>query len=255
MEEHVTEKHLSKDDGKNDGEEFLLADFEFMANFTQESLRLADKRVDVLLALSTAVYGGIIVLSAASSTKLIAVLCLAFFSSLGLAVAGWYTFNDLLMNNLLMCEYARALNRIRKYFADKYPNIKSYVMMPTSHEHPPYNWRSSGEAIIELINSLSIGVICGVLGVLVQCFRTKQFEIGLDSLYVAVPCFVVFGLLFLLVQRLYASHRFKVAEASASSVRANDADLFASHQQLAFVSGQKRASKVLQQEITAAKNV
>jgi hypothetical protein len=250
MEESVPEKQVSKDDG----EAFLLADFQFMAAYTQESLRLADKRVDVLLALSTAVFGGIIALSAASSTNLFALLVLALFSSIGICIAGFHTFKALLESNILMCEYARALNRIRAYFCQAHPDIREFVMMPTSHTHPPYDWRSSGEAVIELINSLSFGIFFAIIGIFCWCAAMKTTVIDVKSMTVAVPVFTMFVAFAWFSQRYYASEVFKHAETSASKIRKND-KLFASHQELSLASAQKQGWKALGGGTNNAENI
>jgi hypothetical protein len=241
----VTQTRNESDSNRHessDGEDFLLADFQFMASYTQESLRIADKRVDVLLALSTAVFGGLIALSAATSTDRIALLYLALFTSFGLTIVGGFTFRDLLVNNMLMCEYARELNLIRKYFAERYSHIQPFVMMPTDPHHPKYNWRSSGEAIIETINSLSGGIFFATCSVLFQHFIFDRSPTEPTSMLVAAIVFAALAAGAFFLQYRKARKMFGDADASASEERANG-EFYASHQRLSFTSGKKKLPK------------
>jgi hypothetical protein len=232
------------------GEAFLIADFEFMGDYTQETLRLGDKRVDVLLALSTAVYGGIVALCAGNSANVTAALWLALISSLGLSITGWFTFTHLLECNILVCEYARALNRIRAYFSDTYPRLKKYLLMPTSHEHPKYNWRGSGEVVIEVINSLSIGLFASIGSVFLRKARWIDVPIDLNAMKIGIPVFVIVAIAAGCLHVQYALKLFQSAESDAARIRANDKGLFASHERLSIVAAHRHALKAVRTQET-----
>ncbi len=231
-------------DAEEPGQTFLLADFGFMANYTQESIRLADKRVDVLLTLSIAVYGGIVALSSQTVNRL-APLGLALVSSMGLGVIGWFTFKSLLEQNILLCEYARALNRIRAFFATRYPFIKQYILMPTSFRHPRYDWRSSGEVIVEVVNCLSAGVFAASSVAFLCLLGFTTYDLDSRSLYWAVPAFLLSSVLAWSLQIQYARKLFDFAEKDASDLRSSDDVLFASHEKLSLHSAHQRAARAL----------
>ena len=201
------------------GIQFLLAEFNSIRSFKEQSVSIGDKRVDVFLTLSSALIAGLGLFSQsgiAPQTFLIIALC----GSLGLLVIGLVTLYQVIDRDILIVDYIHAINRIRGYFAEHAPHIQSYLLMPTSVVFPKYNWQSSNRRIPMVINGFSAGALCALSSLLVRNTTTPDF-ISIASLIIAF--LVMYGF-----QEIYARRIFKQAEIKAHESRT--VSLFESHE-------------------------
>lgn len=59
----------------------------------------------------------------------------------GLFVFGLITFARMVERSVNIISYTRGMNRIRRYFADKHPNIQSYLWLPITDDTPPFSYK------------------------------------------------------------------------------------------------------------------
>jgi hypothetical protein len=104
--------------------------------------------------------------------------------------------------------------------------------MPTSERHPPFNWRSSGEVVIEVINCLSFAVFVAtsvaLLGVIVHRGELPDQS----SLRWAIPVCLIASAMAWFVQVGYALDLFDSTENGATKIRSDDGKLLASHEKV-----------------------
>jgi hypothetical protein len=202
------------------GVQFLLADFNSIRTFKEQSVSIGDKRVDIFITLSSALTGGLGLLSQTGidlRTFLFIALCGAF----GLLVIGLVTFYQVVDRDILIVDYIHAINRIRGFFAENAPHIQPYLLMPTSHIYPKYNWQSSNRRIPMVINGLSAGALCALLTLLIRNLTIPDF---VSVLSLAIAFLITFSL-----QEIYSHRIFKRAESKAHQSRTEN--LFESHEQ------------------------
>ena len=201
------------------GSQFLLAEFNSIRSFKEQSVSIGDKRVDVFLTLSSALIAGLGLFSQSGIDPYI-FLIIALCGSFGLFVIGLVTYHQVIDRDILIIDYIRAINRIRGYFAEHAPHIQPYLLMPTSLTFPKYNWQSSNRRIPMVINGFSFGALCALSSLLVRNTTTSDF-ISIASLIIAF--LLMYGF-----QEIYARKIFNKAEVKARESRT--VSLFESHE-------------------------
>lgn len=200
------------------GVQYLLADLETLREFFKEHVEIGEKRIDVYLAICSATIGGLVVLSQ-SDIEGRAFVYIALAVAFGLLVLGLVTYRQVIDRDILVIEYIRAINRIRRYFAEQAPQIKPYLLMPVSHEYPRYDWHSSNRRVPVVVNSLCVSLIV-VLAILLMGDTTMP---DLRSWILALIGFVVTYFSHL----AFANRIFTRVEKAAREVR--EQRLFATH--------------------------
>lgn len=146
-------------------------------------------------------------------------LLVTLLGSLSLLAVGIVVLRQVIDRDILIVDYIRAINRIRKYFAEEAPQLQPFLLMPTAHEYPPYRWPSSNRQIPMVINSLSAGMSAVVIDLLVQ----PGAPLTLAPVLIGGALFLVVYIL----QIAYANRLFDRAERKARESRS--ASLFESH--------------------------
>ena len=194
------------------GVQFLLADFNNAREFNHAAQSGSDKRNDVLLALGSALAVGLGLLrqTPIDSTSF---LLIVLSSTLGLLAIGLVTFRQVICKDIGAFDYIRCMNRIRAYFAEQAPQIKSFLFLPTSHEYPLFQtlWAAGHVQITAVINSLLAGT-CVAAGTLLGR-HPPSIDLVSVSLGVA-SALIAYGL-----QMIYAKRTYNEAEKIASSKR------------------------------------
>lgn len=225
----VMQKMRNSKDKNEIGEKFLIEEFNSLRSFKEQSVLIADKRADSLLTLASAFVAGLGLLS---QTKIDTenLLTIAAIGTLALLLIGTITFKQVIDRDILIVDYIRAINRIRAYFAEHAPQIQSFLLMPTSHEFPTYQWQSSNRRVPMVINGISIGVFVIVSDMLME---------GRDAPTLILSAIgIISALLFYNVQSLYARRLFQFAEQKARERRT--VSLFDSHQSFRATTRQYR---------------
>jgi len=200
------------------GVQFLLAEFNSIRSFKEQSVSIGDKRIDVFLTLSSALIAGLGLFSQSSIAPQ-TFLIIAFCGSFGLLVIGLVTLYQVIDRDILIVDYVHSINRIRGYFAEHAPHIQPYLLMPTSVTFPKYNWKSSNRRIPMVINGFSLGALCAFSSLLIRNTTTPDF--------ISIASFIIAFLLMYGLQEMYASRIFKQAEIKAHESRT--VSLFESH--------------------------
>jgi hypothetical protein len=200
------------------GVQFLLADFNSIRAFKEQSISIGDKRIDVFLTITSASVVGLGLLSQ-TGIDYQSFLFVALFGSLSLLAMGIVVFVQVVDRDILIVDYIRAINRIRSYFADNAPHIRPFLLMPTSHEFPRYSWQSSNRRIPMVVNSLSTGAFAAFLYLLIQHSALPDFY--------SVLLAGIFFILTYTLHEIYASRLFNKAEIKAGESRT--VSLFDSH--------------------------
>jgi len=157
------------------GVQFLLAEFNSIRSFKEQSVSIGDKRVDIFLTLSSALIAGLGFFSQSGIAPQ-TFLVIAFCGSFGLLVLGLVTLYQVIDRDILIIEYIHAINGIRGYFAEHAPHIQPYLLMPTSDRFPEYNWQSSNRRIPMVINGFSFGALCMFSSLFIRNTTTPDFN-------------------------------------------------------------------------------
>jgi len=188
------------------GKQFMLAELENVRAFKEQGVTIGDKRVDVFLTMASALVAGLGLLSQTGINGR-SFLFVALGGSLSLLVIGITVFRQVLERDILLVDYIRYMNRIRFYFAERAPHLKPFLLMPTSHNFPKYDWQSSNRRIPMVINAISLGVAAAIVSMLLKKHEYPEFfEVGIAT--------ILFVLGYLL-QEYYARRFFLRAEAKA----------------------------------------
>ncbi|MBP6178506.1 MAG: hypothetical protein KA473_10960 [Anaerolineales bacterium] len=201
------------------GVKFLLEEFNAVRSFKEQSVAIADKRVDSLLTFASALAAGLGLFSRLNvSTENF--LTIAEAGVLSLLLIGVITFKQVVDRSILIVDYIRSINRIRAYFAERVPQIQPYILMPISHEFPSYQWQSSNHRIPMVINGIAVGVIV-IIG-------NMLFVNSVSPNLILLAIGIIVALLIYNLQSLYARRSFQIAERKSREMRA--ISLFKSHQ-------------------------
>lgn len=201
------------------GTKFLLEEFNAVRSFKEQSVAIADRRVDSLLTFASALVAGLGFFSQFDvSTE--SFLLIVEIGVLGLLLIGIITFKQVVDRSVLIVDYIRSINRIRAYFAERAPQIQPYLLMPVSHDFPSYQWQSSNHRVPMVINGIAVGT-AAIVG---KMLFSESASPGLILLDIGI----VATLLTYNLQSLYARRIFRVAEQKAREKRT--VSLFASHQ-------------------------
>lgn len=204
--------------------QFLLADFTNLREFSHNAQAGNDRRTDLLLTFTAGLAAGLALLHQAPIERRdFLFICLVSAISLALVALAW--FQLILRKDMGALDYIRAMNLIRKYFAEQAPHIQPYLMMPTSHRFPKYSSLAAGghSRIIALIISLLVGASAAVSIVLLRQ------KLTLDSLSLTLGC-LFFAATFLTLER-YATWYYHRADKKAEALR-DEHPLYGSHEQV-----------------------
>ncbi len=128
-------------DAEEPASDFMLAEYATLRRLHLGLGSLGENRVNFFLAsISGSVVGlGLInQLSALAET----VYFINGAVIVGLFFFGLITFARMIERTVKMTEYTRGMNRIRRYFVDKYPNIKQYLSLSLYDDTPAFEYRT-----------------------------------------------------------------------------------------------------------------
>ncbi|HEX9038017.1 MAG TPA: hypothetical protein VF808_13615 [Ktedonobacterales bacterium] len=167
----------------NVGDEFMLAEFENMRYFHEEDTSISERRVDVLLAVTSGMAAGLALL-AQTGIDAQFLLTLAIVGCVGLLLIGVPTFFDTLRRDVNAVDYIHALNAVREYFAMRAPAIVPYLLEPTYRHFPRYGSLSSSRRASAVLNSLAAAALDVALRML--AFHQRRPDIGAAIVGIAV---------------------------------------------------------------------
>jgi hypothetical protein len=155
--------------------EFMLEEFRQSLNSFWKTEELGEKRVEFFITLTSAVFGGLLLLDRIASGASLAALAVLF-------LIGQLLLLRILRRNVLSHEYLRAAGRVRMYFAERSPGLSEY-MFSTPGDSRPVRGPKPGPAaarakrawvtaltpktgglaeLVSLVNSLLVGAFAGL---------------------------------------------------------------------------------------------
>jgi hypothetical protein len=193
---------------------FLLADFEALLKLKEESVKVSDRRIDVLLAIISAVGAGLAILSQTHIAPR-DFLYVAAFGLLGLATLSITTYRQTINRDILTADYIRALNAIRSFFAERSPLIQPYLLMPVSSDVPRYGRHSQARQTTVVINSLLVGVGAAVIYLLIAGMTSVDLiALGIASGSAAFTFATLTGFAYLLYSLAERKARTRAAQST-----------------------------------------
>jgi hypothetical protein len=185
------DEHKISSEEMETGKQFMLAELDNIRAFKEQSVTIGDKRVDVFLTLASALVAGLGLLSQ-TGINARSFLFVALGGALSLLAMGINVFRQVLERDILLVDYIRYMNRIRCYFAERAPHLKPFLLMPTSHNFPKYDWQSSNRRTPMVINAVASGIAVALISMLVKNTPNKRLQptrfARLRSLRAAEPC-------------------------------------------------------------------
>ena len=143
---------------------FLLAEYETIRSFKEQSEISTDRRLDILLSL-VAILGaalGFFSQQIARSDFLIVALLVI----VSLIIVSLSTLRQVLSRDVITADYTRALNRIRHFFAvenELTAGIRPYILMNTDFNSPAYGKHSKSRETVVIINGLLFAALAEVI--------------------------------------------------------------------------------------------
>ncbi len=208
------------------GAEFLLTDFQQLGAFMERAEAFISRSADILVALVSGLAAAIAFLPQSIYAKQIPIIMM--FAIIAVLTMGLLAFRQAVRRDIQVTNYARAMNRIRAYFAEHAPPIQQYVMMPVVHTYPVYGRRARGREVILGLNSLLVGSF--VIAVNAQ-FGTPKIP-SLDSVQILVGEFVVSFVIVFLAHYIYAKFSFMRAEHRSSNASNRPQGLYGIYSEL-----------------------
>lgn len=122
-----------------DAEDFLVAEYETLKEFRKSQVDQAQNRFNLFLVLVSSAVGIIALVTDAQDTRATSAFFISVaLTSLALLYLGIVTFRRIIQNHIHTTTYTRGLNRIRRYFVERYPEIEQYLTFPTREDYPRF---------------------------------------------------------------------------------------------------------------------
>lgn len=146
--------------------EFMLAEYELLRNLRQDLIAHAETRVNFFLATVTGAIVALGLLNDAISKEL--AYLVGSFIYVGLLSFGWLIYTHMVQRNNGAALYARAVNLVRRYFAQNDPILKAYLSLPLSDAVPAIRTSGTGGTfglpqLIAIINSFLLGSASSII--------------------------------------------------------------------------------------------
>ncbi len=162
--------------------DFLIAEY---SEIFQEYRRLRDegiKRLDFFVTLTTAVLGGLVVLSEISTSIQPTLPWIAVLSIFLLLILGWDIYRYLVTRETSSDFNMRAMGRIHRFFIGNDPLIADYFMWKTDDEPSIYVRKKSLSSLITTMSFFLSALLAFGIGVLLSFFSSRWelvFGVGL----------------------------------------------------------------------------
>ncbi len=119
--------------------DFMLEEYATLREMRLSLDSLGESRVNFFLAtISGAIVGLALINQLASYVEIIFFINGAIF--VGLLLFGLVTFARMVERTVKNTSYSRGMNRIRRYFVEKHPEIEPYLWLPTSDDKPSFGY-------------------------------------------------------------------------------------------------------------------
>lgn len=144
--------------------EFMLTELQMMESELHRTHQAGPARLNFLLSLVSAVYGGIITLSALGKIPVDTVLIITLIASLILFIVSLSTYEFMIFRSVSLDRNARGTGRIRRYFIDHVPEIDQYITWQKDDQ--PTHWilasKSTIRNLVLVLSSCIAGLSSGL---------------------------------------------------------------------------------------------
>jgi hypothetical protein len=133
-------KTQPKIDTEEPATDFMLAEYATLRELRLSLDALGESRMNFFLATISGVIIGLGLLNQlpALSQTLVFINGVVF---IGLFLLGLMTFARMVNRTIRITDYTRGMNRIRRYFVDKHPDIAPYLWLSVYDDRPTYSFR------------------------------------------------------------------------------------------------------------------
>jgi hypothetical protein len=153
--------------------DFMIAEY---SEVFQEHRRLRDegiKRLNFFVTLSTAVLGGLVLLSEISSFMQSAFRWIVLLSIFLLLILGWDVYRYLVSREISSDFNMRTMGRIRRFFIGDDPRIADYFLWNTHDEPSIYVKKRSLSSLITTISFFLSALLAFGVGVLLSFYLSR----------------------------------------------------------------------------------
>jgi hypothetical protein len=165
--EHITDHRQHPPDVT----EFLIADFESTREMRNAHNALVASEINIFVAMITVTFVALAFVSD-SFRDVDQFLVIAILALIPVLLLGWAIFDRVARSRIQVVEYARMLNRTRRYFVDRFPEIERHVSgnifdnVPdfgaVGRERPRMGALLANTGMIAILNSATVGAIVGM---------------------------------------------------------------------------------------------
>jgi hypothetical protein len=141
---------LETNEGGSDdaAERFLLAEYSLVGSMRATTIRMVENRITLVTGLQASEIALIAVLITSKKIDIAAMLSIVCALGLPTLFLTYTVFLRSLDMQVTVRRYLHALNAIRGYFVDKYPDIRTAVRLPTDPSQPRFNSVGSHSSIL-----------------------------------------------------------------------------------------------------------
>lgn len=179
-----------------DASDFMLEEYKQIAKAFSDLYPEKDKLLKfyiTLISISSTVLGALLILRYEKLSEIgITYIDLELGQIIGilfgiLAIIGGLIMCSAIGLRIEMLTYARTINRVRRYFADKYMGIKDYLVLPIYDDKPPY-FEKWNQAFIQEVIMLTF-----LNSILVTISLTLSFKISTEGWLKLIHVIILFG--------------------------------------------------------------
>jgi hypothetical protein len=189
-------------------DEFILAEYAGLQSLRQGLVTLGENRLNFFLATVSGALVGAGLLIDKLSTYGDLVFYVVGFIFAGLLLLGIATFVRMVERSIGVVIYSRGMNRLRRYFVDKNPDIERYIIQPINDDWPSFEslgFKEKGASTIglsEMVAALNSTIVSVIIAIGIRLFLT-------DSPIIVIVSGTIGFMLTLSTQILYHNSRIK----------------------------------------------
>lgn len=190
--------------------EFLLAEFETLRELRAKTIEWGEGRANLYLTIAAGA-AGLLTLTNQFTSDPLSLYLTSFAILIGLFLLGVLIFARLVTREILVTNYTRGINRIRRYFLELDPSIRKYLILPASDDTPKYYSVRPKKAGLRTIVGLIVSIDAAALTSILFSFISGSHEISWPQV---VSSIVVLVVTYILLDS-YSGSRLRAAEDEA----------------------------------------
>jgi hypothetical protein len=142
---------------KPEAEQFLRSEFEAQREMRGNLNNLVAAETNIFVAIVAATFLGLSFLGQAIiRDSAIIDRPVLYLAAIGVLVVdyllGWSTFRRVVSSRITVVRYARTMNRARRYYVDRYPDLADYVSPDIRDDRPPMGSVGSSRPLLDVLS-------------------------------------------------------------------------------------------------------